>query len=137
MTEAERNDLAAMFARITRRLIELEKPLLERHGLTMWEYIVLSHLAREPVGTQLALARAIGYDKTRLIAVLDGLEKDGLIARSPDPDDRRARNVTLTPKGRRRHVAVRDDIRRMEHDVLGTLEVGDREALLAALPRLV
>jgi hypothetical protein len=40
----------------------------------MWGYIALSRLARGPAETQLALATAIGHDKTRLIGVLGGLE---------------------------------------------------------------
>ncbi|KXV35951.1 MarR family winged helix-turn-helix transcriptional regulator [Gluconobacter thailandicus] len=30
---------------------------------------------------------------------IDALEKDGLACRSPDPEDRRAKRVSLTPKG--------------------------------------
>jgi DNA-binding MarR family transcriptional regulator len=123
-----------MFARITRRLIEAERPLLAKRGLTMWGYIALTRLAREEAETQLALATAIGHDKTRLIGVLDALEADGLITREPDPDDRRARVVRITPKGRRRHGATVKDIRAMEDALLA--DVPERDALLAALSRL-
>ena len=68
-------DLGALFARITRRLIDAERPLLEAHGLSIWEYIVLSGLATGGAPSQLVLARRIGYDKTRLIALLDGPEQ--------------------------------------------------------------
>ena len=44
---------------MTRRLIDAERPLLTEHELAMWDYVVLSHLAREPAGTQLALAEAV------------------------------------------------------------------------------
>lgn len=132
----DRLDLAAMVTRLTRRLIDAEKPLLQAHGLTMWEYVVLSHLAREPVGTQLALAQGIGYDKTRLIALLDRLEAEGLITRTPDPADRRGRNVALTPAGQRKRAAAQRDIRRMEDDVLAGLTAAQRQTLLAALRRL-
>ena len=118
MSDAERDDLAAMFARITRRLGDAERPLLERHGLTMWEYIVLSRLARRPVETQLELARRIGYDKTRLIALLDRLQSEGLIEREPDAADRRARNVRITKSGERRRAAAQRDIRAMEDGAL-------------------
>jgi len=43
-----REDLAARFARITRRLAAAERPVLDRHRLSMWQYIVLSHLAGKP-----------------------------------------------------------------------------------------
>ena len=132
-----REDLGAQFARITRRLIDAERPLLAAHDLSMWDYIMLSHLAREPVGSQLALAQAIGYDKTRLIALLDALERAGLVTRTPDPTDRRARIVELTAEGRRRHSAAQADIQAMEDDLLSSLSGGDRQALRRVLRRLI
>jgi DNA-binding MarR family transcriptional regulator len=136
MAQPDREDLGALFARISRRLIAAEQPLLERHGLTMWGYIALSRVAAAPASTQLALARAMGYDKTRLIALLDTLEREGLVARGPDPADRRAHVVRITPKGARRHAAVRADIRAMEEALLAGLGAAERRALLAALPKL-
>jgi DNA-binding MarR family transcriptional regulator len=136
MTDADRDDLGAMFARITRRLIAAERPLLARHGLSMWAYIALSQVVRAPAGTQLELARAIHYDKTRLIALLDELERDGLLTRRPDPADRRARVIEITAEGRRRHAAARASIRAMEEDVLAGLDDDRRAALLEALAEL-
>ena len=131
-----REDLGALFARITRRLIDAERPLLDAHGLTMWGYAALSHLARGPAETQLSLAAAIGHDKTRLIGVLDTLEADGLISREPDPNDRRARLVRITDAGAARHAAAVGDIRAMEDDLLAELTAGERDTLFAVLPRL-
>jgi DNA-binding MarR family transcriptional regulator len=131
-----REDLGALFARVTRRLIESERPLLAAHGLTMWGYAALTHLARGPAETQLALAAAIGHDKTRLIGVLDALERDGLITREPDPGDRRAKLVRITPLGAERHAATVADIRVMEDELLTRLTAQERETLLAVLPRL-
>jgi DNA-binding MarR family transcriptional regulator len=132
----EQEDLGSLFARITRRLIDAERPLLEAHGLSMWAYIALSHLARQPAGTQLALAQAIRYDKTRLIGLLDELEADGLITRTADPTDRRARIVTLTEAGEARHAAARSDIRAMEDEFLEELNPGERTRLRRTLGRL-
>ena len=132
----DREDLGALFTRVSRRLIEAERPLLAARGLTMWGYVALARLADGPAPRQLALAEAMGYDKTRLIALLDGLEADGLITRSPDPADRRARVVRLTAAGRRRHAAAVADIRDMEETVLAELSAHERDTLLAVLPRL-
>jgi len=129
-------DLGALFGSITRRLIAAERPLLEARGLSMWAYIVLSQLARQPTGTQLELATAIGYDKTRLIGVLDKLERDGLVTRTADPSDRRKRIVRLTEAGRARHVAARKDIRAMEEELLAKLSAPERMRIRATLSRL-
>jgi DNA-binding MarR family transcriptional regulator len=125
-----------MFTRVSRRLIAAERPLLAKHGLSMWGYIVLSQLARGPAPTQLALASAIGHDKTRLIGLLDELERAGLITRAPDPGDRRARIVHISERGRAAHTAAVADIRAMEQDVLAELTAAERRTLLAVLPKL-
>ena len=125
-----------MFAWVTRRLVEAEEPLLAASGVTMWEYVVLSHLARGTVPNQLTLAREIRHDKTRLIRLLDGLQHRGLIDRTPDPADRRSHTVAITDAGREVHAAARTAIRRMEDDVLAALTTTERRALLTALPKL-
>jgi DNA-binding MarR family transcriptional regulator len=132
-----RDDLAASFARLTRRLADAERPLLAAHGLTMWGYVVLSQLTAGPAASQLELARAIGYDKTRLIARLDELEAQGLVERRADPADRRSRRIGLTDAGRALHVAAQADIRAMEDELLAVLPAAERQALLSALPRLL
>jgi DNA-binding MarR family transcriptional regulator len=131
-----RDDLGVMFARITRRLAAAERPILARHGLSMWVYVALLELARRPADTQLALANAIRYDKTRLVTLLDEMEHDGLLTREPDPADRRGRIVALTDAGVRRLAATRIDIRAMEAAVLRELSVTERRTLMAVLPRL-
>jgi DNA-binding MarR family transcriptional regulator len=132
----DREDLGAMFAWITRRLIDAEEPLLAARGLTMWEYTVLSHLIRRPAPSQLRLASDIRYDKTRLITLLDRLEDRGLVSRRPDPNDRRSHPVSITAAGRELHAAARAQIRDMEADFLDVLDARQQAALLAILPRL-
>jgi DNA-binding MarR family transcriptional regulator len=132
----EREDLGSLFGRITRRLIAAEEPLLDGHGLSMWGYGVLSQLAQEPAANQLALATAIGYDKSRLIALLDEIERDGLVVREQDPADRRNRRVRLTPAGRARLAAAQADIRAMEDDLLSELTGTEQRSLISMLSRL-
>ena len=132
----EREDLGALLARATRRIIDAERPLLDAHGISMWAYAALTLLARGSAPTQLALAEAMGYDKSRLIKILDSLEADGLVSRVPDPTDRRAKVIELTHAGRAKLAAVRADIRAMECEILGELTARERETLLAVLPRL-
>ena len=68
---AERPDLAAMVWPLGRVLMQAELPVLEKHGLVMWAYVVLQSLDTVPVRTQSAFAEAIGADKTRIIEILD------------------------------------------------------------------
>jgi DNA-binding MarR family transcriptional regulator len=125
-----------MVGRLGRRLIAMEEPILAAHEVSMWAYIVLSALGREPTRTQAALAASIGADKTRLIPVLDDLQRRDLITREADPADRRVRLLSLTPSGRRLHAAVRADIRAAEEALLAGLAAPDRAGLLTALAAL-
>lgn len=125
-----------MVVQLGRVLTRAELPVLERHRLTMWAYVVLVRLDDEPVRTQAAFAAAIGADKTRIIDVLDDLQARGLIRREPDPDDRRARLLTLTAKGRRLRDAAQRDIQRNEQRLLSLLGEPDQRRFLRDLERL-
>ncbi|WP_236048714.1 MarR family winged helix-turn-helix transcriptional regulator [Paractinoplanes ovalisporus] len=122
-----------MVFRLGRQLLAMERPILDRHGISMWAYAVLTALRERPMRTQAALAAGIGADKTRLIPVLDELQKRELIDREPDPDDRRVRLLALTPAGRRLHQAVQAEIRAAEADLLAAFPPGDREAFVRTL----
>ena len=74
-----------MLAPLIREMIAAELPVLEAHGVSMWGYSVLVALDRSAIRTQAALAEAIGADKTRIIAILDELQQNGLIERAGRP----------------------------------------------------
>jgi DNA-binding MarR family transcriptional regulator len=132
----KRPDLAAMLAPLIRAMIAAELPVLAAHGLSMWGYSVLVALDRSAIRTQAALAEAIGADKTRIIAILDELQQNGLIERLADPEDRRARLLAITKEGRRVKDAVQAEIQRGEERWLGTLSVTDRAVFLRVLQEL-
>jgi DNA-binding MarR family transcriptional regulator len=94
----------------------------------MWQYIALAELGRGPAVSQLDLAQRMGYDKTRLIALIDELAGRGLVSRTPDPADRRARTVALTDAGADQLAVARRRIRAMERRWLEPL--GDRAPAL-------
>ncbi|MVU77904.1 winged helix DNA-binding protein [Nocardia sp. ET3-3] len=137
----DRPDLAAMIVPLGRALMAAEQPVLAAHGLTMWAYVVLLRLDETTTRGQGVLAQEIGADKTRIIAVLDDLQERGLIERRPDPADRRARLLALTPEGRSLRDAAQAEIQAQEDRLLGKLPAADRRGFLnalitlAALPR--
>jgi DNA-binding MarR family transcriptional regulator len=132
----ERSDLAAMIVPLGRALVAAELPVLRAHEVSMWGYVALSGLTDQPVRTQAALARSIGADKTRIIGVLDELERLGLIRREPDPADRRVHLLSLTARGRRLHESVQAAIQEQEERLLARLSPGDRLGFLRALRTL-
>jgi DNA-binding MarR family transcriptional regulator len=131
-----RRDLAAMIVPLGRALMAAEQPVLRAYDLTMWGYVVLLALGDRPRRTQAALAREIGADKTRIIEDLDDLQDRGLIERRPDPGDRRAHLLSLTPAGRRIRDLAQAAVQGGEERLLARLPAGDREAFLRALQAL-
>lgn len=134
--ERDRPDLGILLHRLTSSVVQRELPLLRVHRLEMWDYVVLGGLEHDSAPTQAQLAAAVGRDKTRLIAILDRLEARELLCRTPDPEDRRNRIVTLTEAGATLLADCRRDIRAMDADLLGTLSAPDRTAFLRALSQL-
>jgi len=63
-------------------------------------YPLLSGIHRLGPATASSLAQSIGLERSVLSRYADRLEAAGLVHRVPDPDDRRAHLLTLTPQGR-------------------------------------
>lgn len=87
--------LISDMARLMRATFERE---IERANvpITTSEARVLVHMARCGATRQHVLAENLGLTPMSVTGFLDTLEKAGLVARAPDPADRRAKIVTLT-----------------------------------------
>ena len=122
-----------MTSRLTRSLVAAELPVLERHGLAMWGYVVLTALDSGPIISQAALAATVNADKSRLIPVLDELQDRELIERVPDPADRRVRLLSITPAGHALRARIQSEIQANEQRILTRLPAADRAALIRSL----
>jgi DNA-binding MarR family transcriptional regulator len=131
------DDLGYLLARLARRMAAVEAPALERHGLSMWGYVVLSSVVTQPERPQIAVAQAVGLDRTSMVAVLDELEGAGYVRRQPHPTDRRARLIEATTKGVKALVAVRREIRALEDAFVARLPADQRAVLRPTLRGLL
>lgn len=129
----DRPELGFLLSRLMREVMAREKPILDAAGLEMWDYAVLTALADSAAPTQAQLAVTTGRDKTRLIGNLDRLEAAGMVAREPDPADRRNRIVSLTDAGSQVLRSCRAAIGAMETELLADLDPADRNAFERAL----
>jgi MarR family transcriptional regulator, transcriptional regulator for hemolysin len=74
---------------------------LQQFGLTEATWLPLLHVARNKMPLrQKDLAESVGIECSTLVRLIDALDSAGLIKRLPDGDDRRARTISLTPRGR-------------------------------------
>ena len=124
-------DVSAMgvFARLSRADRLLKKSLaetFEEYDLNGGEFDVLATLRRagEPYSLTLTeLYRSMMLSSAAMTNCIDRLEKRGLVAREPDPDDRRGVRIRLTAEG----------LELIEGAI--SAHVGGEECLLAALSR--
>src|SRR5215470_6217710 len=104
-----------------------------RFGMTRAKWAVLARLDRFEGLKQTELAEMLDLQPISLTRLLDGLADNGLIERRPDPDDRRAKRLFLTPAARPllgRLTELGEDLMAV---ALAGLDAAQREALLATL----
>jgi len=70
-----------------------------------------------------------------MVKLINELESAGLAKRRRRPGDRRAWEVSITPKGRRTLERARRFVNQVEDEVLGGLTAADRRQLLILLRR--
>jgi len=91
--------LIAEWQRVTHHLLAALDDELSDLGLSAAETNLLGCFAGEPARAVRELVAATGQRPSTLTGVLDRLERRGLVARAPHPDDRRSVLVRLTPAG--------------------------------------
>jgi DNA-binding MarR family transcriptional regulator len=84
---------------------------------------------------QASIAEIIGVDRTAMTYLLDDLESKGLVRRTPDPRDRRSRNVSLTDEGERSYLSLREKVTKVEQHLLAGLDADEAATLRATLSR--
>ncbi|WP_417520039.1 MarR family winged helix-turn-helix transcriptional regulator [Minwuia sp.] len=102
-------------------------------GITPGQFGVLELIACNDGLNQSALARALGVDRSTLVAVLDRLQADGLIERRESATDRRSHALGLTGQGRAKAEQARAAIAVHEARVLQGLSAAQIDELFAAL----
>jgi DNA-binding MarR family transcriptional regulator len=142
----ERPDLdpspIGVIGRISRLARELEQrlePVYREHGLEAGWYDVLATLRRAGPPHRLRPTEFTGtlmLTSSGTTKRLDRLEQAGLIARGPDPEDRRAILITLTAAGRRVVDAASEAHLENERRLLSALTDTDRRRLANLLRKL-
>ena len=82
---------------------------------------------------QVAVANAAGLESPSLVRLLDQLCKAGLVCRSEDPLDRRAKALSLTADGRILAESIEAELVRLRREVLHGISQADLEATLRVI----
>lgn len=122
-----------LFFRLWRALHTRTADALARLRLTPALFAVLNVLGARGGTIQQQLSSDMGIDPSAMVKLINELEDAGLADRRRRPNDRRAWEVTITPKGRRTLQRARRLASEVEDEVLGGLTATDRRQLLTLL----
>jgi DNA-binding MarR family transcriptional regulator len=96
-----------MLASTTQIEAEIRKRLREHFDISLARFDYMAQLFRYREGLKMrVLSRYLMVTGGNVTGLTDELEREGVVQRSPSPEDRRAWIVSLTPKGRRSFEAM-------------------------------
>jgi DNA-binding MarR family transcriptional regulator len=124
-----------LFFRLWRASHTLTAEALNSIGLTPALFALLNVLGARDGTIQQQLSFDMGIDPSAMVKLINELENAGLAERRRRPNDRRAWEVAITPKGRRTLERARRLASQIEDEVLGGLSATDRHQLLTLLRR--
>jgi len=125
-----------LLAKAHQRLYARFRDLLAPHGITPPQFALLAFLWQEDGRSQTALSEKTDIDRTTLSGLLDRLQKQGLVRRLPDPADRRAWKVCLTPAGRALEGELAALANQLRRQVAANLAAGEYQELCRLLTKL-
>ncbi len=102
-------------------------------GLEPRQFALLRGVARWEGDAQQAIAERLQIPASTMVAIVDHLEAERLLERRPDPTDRRARNLYLTPAGHKRLAEATTLAMGLESTICAGLQNRKRDLLLDLL----
>jgi DNA-binding MarR family transcriptional regulator len=134
--EQDTEELASLFATQFFRMHRLMDRRLGQQGVSLARFKFLMFLKKEGTSRAADMADLLALAPRTVTEGLDGLERDGLVRRDPDPNDRRAKQVSLTAEGARAVTAIEPLRDEMLGRILGTLSDRDRADLRRVFQRI-
>ncbi|WP_299482205.1 MarR family winged helix-turn-helix transcriptional regulator [Cypionkella sp.] len=108
-----------------------------KHDTTLPRFDVLAALYRKRDGVTMSeLSRMLLVSNGNATAVVDRLEKDGLVLRTQSDQDRRTVFVALTPQGLANFEGLASDHERAVDRLFGGLTEADLDSLTEILKRM-
>jgi len=131
-----RRRAAPLVRRLQQICISMIAQALEGSGLVQLEFALMVFIDDVPGIDQRTLSEAMGVDRNNVSLMLDRLEKRGLVSRAIG-DDRRARNLSLTARGKALCHASQLKTKEANDRILAPLRPAERKLFLDMLVRLV
>jgi DNA-binding MarR family transcriptional regulator len=132
----DHDDILIALRRIIRAVDLHSKKLVKETGLTAPQLVVLQTLLRTGALKPSTLSRDISLSQPTVTAILDRLEKAGLIRRTRSDEDRRAVLAELTDKGRSAATSAPELLQAGFLSAFRELPSWEQHMLIAALQRV-
>jgi DNA-binding MarR family transcriptional regulator len=100
-------------------------------------HLTALYLLRERAVSQQVLCDAVGVDPSKLVGILNDLEKENLIVRRRHPADRRRHMVEISELGKKRFAAAEQAAAVVEDRLLAGLDREQRDQLQRLLSHIV
>lgn len=105
-------------------------------ALTPGEFGLLVLVDRNEGLSQIALARALGIDRSTLVPILDRLQARDLLVRRPSPTDGRTHALALTPAGEKALARFARLVRAHERRIASGLSTAETRTLIELLGKV-
>ena len=104
--------------------------------VTPGQFGVLALIEANAGLSQTRLAEILGIDRSTVVAVIDKLERQGLVERAARPNDRRSHALKLSRQGQTRFEALAQRVRKHEAHIARRLSARERRTLIELLQRI-
>jgi MarR family transcriptional regulator for hemolysin len=121
----------------SRTIVRVIDARLRPSGLALSHLPVLRALASGVALSQKDLARIARVEQPTMAELLARMERDGLVQREPNPEDKRGSLISLARGARGRFSKARDVLEEGERQALAGFSDQDRALLLDLLQRVV
>ncbi len=115
----------------------IEEASANGFDITPVQYAALVAIEENPGVEATTLSALIAFDRSTLADVIERLVGKGLVARTPDAQDRRVKRLSVTPEGARVAAAIEPVVERAQARILAPLAPADRKRFLALLEQVV
>jgi len=126
----------ALLGDISRLLRRNFNRRLRHFGLTQTQWQAIVYLRKREGIKQAALAEVLEIQPISLARLIDRLEIGGWVERRPDPNDRRAVQLYLTPKAEPILSELRDAAAAVHDDTCADMSEAEFEQLLTLLEKI-
>lgn len=137
MSLKREKSLGYVINHVSRLMSQAMGEAIQDLGVTPGQLPVLMCLWEQDGLTQRELYERVNIEQATMSNTLKRMERDGLIRRKPDPNDRRAARITLSARARKLEGPLADAVKAVNKKALGPLKKKDKKALMDLMGTMI